>query len=225
MKKLLHIYPYLAACLLSPLAAYLWWQEYQNLFQMLLAWLIPVLWAYIVPGVGTNICKVWEVKSKFNIGRFRIQHGFVFGSATALLSWLTHQYTAQTILDIFISAIILCSVIGFWNILYDIVAIKAGILFVYNEPWANNKGAEAIVLDYAPWIFGGFGFCYGLTISGYEYIVHHYGQLSYLFFTAFFILGLCCCIVIPVSGVMNYSYKKYGHAGTKPIIHNNKISK
>ncbi|MFD1260468.1 hypothetical protein [Entomomonas asaccharolytica] len=58
MKKLLQIYPYLAADLLSPLAAYLWWKEYQNLLQMLLAWLIPVLWAYIVPGVGTNICKV-----------------------------------------------------------------------------------------------------------------------------------------------------------------------
>ncbi|MFD1260467.1 hypothetical protein [Entomomonas asaccharolytica] len=112
---------------------------------------------------------------------------------------------------------------GFWNILYDIVAIKAGILFVYNEAWANNKGAEAIVLDYVPWIFGGFGFCYGLVMSSYKYIAYLYGQQSYLFYTVFFILGLCICIVIPVLGVMNYSYKKYGHTGTKPIILKNKI--
>ncbi|WP_127163949.1 hypothetical protein [Entomomonas moraniae] len=64
MNKLLAFYSYITALILVPLSAYLWWQTYGNWNQWLLAWLIPILWAYIVPGVGTNICKVWEIKSR-----------------------------------------------------------------------------------------------------------------------------------------------------------------
>lgn len=217
MNKLLNLYTYLAALILSPLTAYLWWAEYKNLSAMLNAWLIPILWAYIVPGIGTNICKVWEIKSRFNLGRFRIHHGFVFGSATSLFAWLVHQQPAHNLLDIFTTSLILCSVIGFWNILYDILAIKAAILYVYNQPWAANKTAEAIVLDYAPWIFGGFGFCYGLTIASYEFITQHYGKLSTTVNSLYFLLALLVCIAFPVLGIIQKSYKKYGHLGIKPV--------
>lgn len=214
MNKLLELYSYIAALILAPLSAYLWWQTYGNWHQWLVAWLIPVLWAYIVPGVGTNICKVWEIKSRFQLGRFRLQHGFVFGSATSLLVWLVHQ-PAQSLTDIFIQAFIACSVIGFWNVLYDIIAIKAGVLYVYNQPWAEGKEPETIVLDYAPWIFGGFGFCYGLVLAGGEYIVSKY-NLDLLGSSLFFIMGLVVCIAVPVLGVMAKSYKRYGHLGIKP---------
>lgn len=118
--------------------------------------------------------------------------------------------------DIFIQSFIACSVIGFWNVLYDIIAIKAGGgLYVYNQPWAQGKEPESIVLDYAPWIFGGFGFCYSLVLAGDEYIASNY-KLSLLGNSLFFIMGLVVCIVIPVLGVMIKSYKRYGHFGIKP---------
>ncbi|AWM79192.1 hypothetical protein DKL61_01785 [Gammaproteobacteria bacterium ESL0073] len=179
-----------------------------------MAWLIPILWAYIVPGVGTNICKVWEIRSRFQLGRFRLQHGFVFGSATSLLVWIIHQ-PAQGMVDIFIQSFITCSVIDFWNVLYDIIAIKAGGLYVYNQPWAQGKEPESIVLDYALWIFGGFDFCYGLVLAGDEYTASNY-KLSLLDNSLFFIMGLVVCIVIPVLGVMIKSYKRYGHFGIEP---------
>lgn len=214
MNKIFELYSYTAALILGPLSAYLWWKTYSNYSQWLLAWLIPILWAYIVPGVGTNLCKVWEIKSRFQLGRFRLQHGFVFGSATSLIVWFIHQ-PAQCISAILIECFITCSVIGFWNVLYDILAIKAGVLCVYNQPWAEGKDTEVIVLDYATWVFGGFGFCYALVISSYEYIVFNYSP-SFLFNCLFFVVGLIICVTIPVLGVMAKSYKKYGHYGTKP---------
>lgn len=215
MNKLLELYSYIAALVLAPLSAYLWWQVYDDWIQWLLAWGIPILWAYIVPGVGTNICKVWEIKSRFQLGRFRIQHGFVFGSATSLIVWLIHQPT-HTVSSIIIQSLITCSVIGFWNILYDIIAIKAGVLFVYNQPWSEGKPAEAIVLDYAPWVFGGFGFCYGFVMSCYEYIAYKDLSLNSAYSALFFVVSLAFCIIVPVLGVMLKSYKLYGHMGVKP---------
>ncbi|MBP9643915.1 hypothetical protein [Budvicia aquatica] len=217
MNRLLTLYPYLAAFILAPLSGYLWWQTYQNWPQMLVAWLTPVLWAYIVPGVGTNICKVWEVKSRWNMGRFRIQHGFVFGSATGVLVWLVHGAAATSLIDVFKTAFIVASVLGFWNILYDIVAIRAGILHIYNQPFAEGKGVDAIVMDYAPWIFGGFGAAYGLLVAGLEYYVRHYGVPGLSLSLAILLFGLAVSIAVPVLGFMRHSYKKHGHTGTRPI--------
>jgi len=43
---------------------------------------IPVLYAYIVPAVGTNVFRIWEFNTRLRLGRFRPHHGFVFGSAS-----------------------------------------------------------------------------------------------------------------------------------------------
>ena len=46
---------------------------------------MPIAHAYIVPGIGTNVLRVWEFDTRLRLGRFRPHHGFVFGSATAML--------------------------------------------------------------------------------------------------------------------------------------------
>ena len=84
MNRLLRIYQYLAPAVLTPLSFALWWGEYGKLPQVLVAWGLPILWAYLVPAVGTNVLKVWEFDVRWKLGRFRPHHGFVFGSATAL---------------------------------------------------------------------------------------------------------------------------------------------
>ena len=88
-KRALEWYQYLAPAVLTPLSFWLWWQHYVgDLWLVLTAWLLPILYAYIVPGVGTNVLKVWEFDTAFRLGRFRPHHGFVFGSATAVIAWL-----------------------------------------------------------------------------------------------------------------------------------------
>ena len=86
-KRVFEIYQYVAPAILTPFSFWLWWQTYnENLWLTLIAWLIPILYAYVVPGIGTNVLKVWEFDTRYRLGRFRPHHGFVFGSATATIA-------------------------------------------------------------------------------------------------------------------------------------------
>ena len=183
----MRLYPYVAPLVLTPLAIWLWRDN-------LVAWLVPILWAYIVPAVGTNVLKVWEFDTRLRLGRFRPHHGFVFGSATAMLAWLVHLWANY--------AWVYAIVIGVCNVVYDIVALRAGILRVYNQPWAEGRGATAIALDYAPWFFGGFGLIYGAGL-----------EKGMGFFTT---LGLA--LVLPTAGYMIQSFLRHGHLGIRPCL-------
>lgn len=220
MNRTIKAYQYVAPAVLAPLSFYLWWNEYGNYPQVLVAWLIPILWAYIVPGIGTNVCKVWEFDVRWKLGKFRPHHGFVFGSATSTIAWLIHGEQAQSFQDIARFTLILCSVLGFWNILYEVAALRVGVLRVYNQPWADNRGEEAIALDYAPWFFGGYGAAHGLVISSFEYYISLVGSLGITETIVFLIAGLAICIALPVVGFIRHSMKTHGHPGTRPIARN-----
>lgn len=217
MTRAIRLYQYIAPALLAPLSLYLWWTEYQNVPQVLVAWLIPILWAYIVPAVGTNVCKVWEFDVWWKLGRFRPHHGFVFGSATATIAWLIHGQPANSLADILRFAVILCSVLGFWNVLYEVKALRVGVLKVYNQPWADGRGEEAIAFDYAPWFFGGFGAAHGLSIGVLEYVVNQRGILNTTESFAYVVGGLILCIAVPVLGFIRYSIRTHGHPGIRPV--------
>ena len=216
MKKALTIYQYLAPLVLAPASFLLWRQEYRGDLRLVAAaWLIPVLWAYIVPGIGTNVLKVWEFNTRLRLGRFRPHHGFVFGSATAMLAWLVHV-PAHTLWDALRAAFVLCSVLAFWNLLYDIKALQAGILNVYNQPWADNQGHAAIALDYAPWFFGGFGAVYGAGMGVMEWLAAR-GSLDASLFAVSWVMTLLLSLTVPVAGFMIQSRRRYGHSGTRPV--------
>lgn len=216
-KAVFEIYQYVAPAVLTPLSFFLWWRTYDgNVWLTLTAWLTPILYAYIVPGVGTNILKVWEFDTRFRLGRFRPHHGFVFGSATASLAWLCHGTPARDGFDILQTSLIWASVLGFWNVLYDVKAIEAGMLRVYNQPWAEDKGAEAITLDYAPWFFAGFGAIYGLGVAAAEWLQAQ-GHWSAAVFACCFPILLVLAIAFPVWGYRRRSYRVHGHAGCHPI--------
>ena len=183
----MRLYPYVAPLVLAPLTFWLWRGDPG-------AWLVPILWAYIVPAVGTNVLKVWEFDTRLRLGRFRPHHGFVFGSATAMLAWLVHRWADH----VWTYALVLFVV----NFAYDVVALRAGILRVYNQPFADGKGATAIALDYAPWFFGGFGAIYGFGIV---YAVPWW-------------MTLVLALVAPTAGYALQSKLRHGHWGLKPCL-------
>ncbi len=216
-KKTFEVYQYAAPAILTPFSFWLWWQTYnQNLWLTLTAWLVPVLYAYIVPGIGTNVLKVWEFDTRFRLGRFRPHHGFVFGSSTATIAWLCHNGLAITILDVFKTGFIFASVLGFWNLLYDVKALESGILRVYNQPWADRKCAEAAALDYAPWFFAGFGAIYGAGLACAEWMAMS-GLLNGSTFAWLFPVILVFAIAFPVWGYRHRSFKIHGHSGCQPV--------
>lgn len=216
MRFLLSIYPYLAPLVLAPLAFWLWLGEYGGNYKLVLVvWGLPILWSYIVPAIGTNVLKVWEFDVRWRLGRFRPQHGFVFGSATAMLAWVVHGAVAQSFVDSLRQAFILASVLGFWNLLYDIKVLELGILRVYNQPWADGKGEAAVAMDYAPWFFAGFGAVYGLVIG----LVEQYGGWLSTWFRTGLVLAVALAVAcaVPTLGYMARSMRRHGHAGTRPI--------
>ncbi|MDX8390915.1 MAG: hypothetical protein R8M38_10555 [Mariprofundaceae bacterium] len=217
MKRALSLYQYIAPAILTPLAWWLWSEESgYNIQITLMAWLLPILWAYIVPGVGTNVLKVWEFDTRLKLGRFRPHHGFVFGSATSMLAWLVHTSPASAPGDLLQYAFILAGTLGFWNILYEIRAIEAGILKVYNQPWADGKDAAAIALDYSPWFFGGFGAAYGASVAATEWLTYT-TLIPWPIFTLLFLSALSLSIALPVLGFIRYSQVRHGHKGTRPV--------
>ncbi len=217
MKRALSIYQYSAPLVLAPLSFLLWKREYGgNLKLIATAWLIPILWAYIVPGIGTNLLNVWEFDTRLRLGRFRPHHGFVFGSATAMIAWLVHGSPARDLWDVARNALILCSVIGFWNLLYEVKALQSGILRVYNQPWADGRDETAIALDYAPWFFGGFGAIYGAGIGLMEWLDGR-GALSTPIFATAFTVVLALTLTVPTGGYVLQSIRRHGHWGTRPV--------
>jgi len=217
MKRALSIYQYAAPVILAPASFLLWRREYAGSLELVAgAWLVPILWAYIVPGIGTNVLKVWEFDTRVRLGRFRPHHGFVFGSATAMLAWLVHGGAVHDLAGVARSALVMGSVIGFWNLLYDVKALQAGILRVYNQPWAEGKPAAAVALDYAPWFFGGFGAVYGGGIGALEWLAAS-GSLSHSVFALAFAVMLASSLLLPTAGYVLQSKRRHGHWGTRPV--------
>jgi len=217
MKRLLSFYQYLAPLVLAPASFVLWQRASGGQPQVIaIAWGLPILWAYILPGLGTNVFKVWEFDVRLKLGRFRPQHGFVFGSATAMIAWLVHGAAVASGPDLLRQALVFGAVLGFVNLIYDIKAIEAGVLHVYNEPWADGLPAAAIAMDYAPWIFGGFGLVYGASLGSVQWLTHD-GPLGAAAFAALFGASLILALALPTGGFMLQSLQRYGHAGTRPI--------
>ena len=219
MKRALSLYQYAAPIILGPLSFVLWQRTYNgNLKLMAAAWLVPVLWAYIVPGIGTNVLKVWEFDTRLKLGRFRPHHGFVFGSATAVLMLpAVGVPTADpTFADVAMSALIAALILGAVNWLYDMAAIRAGILKVYNQPWAEGRGPVAIVNDYAPWFFGGFGLIQG---AGLKFAEGMLLPAADPFRAAGVGCGLLAATVtLPTLGYILQSYLRHGHHGCRPVV-------
>lgn len=216
MKRLFDWYAILAPAVLAPLSFWLWLRETGGQLPLVaLASGLPVLWGYIVPGVGTNVLKMWEFDARLRLGRFRLQHGFVFGSATSMIAWVVHTSPAQGLGDVLRSAFVLASVLGFWNLLYDIRALEAGVLRVYNQPWAEGSPPAAIAHDYAPWFFAGFGAVYGAALALAEWYAAQLQSWPVALAALLGALALACAV--PTLGYVHRSLRLHGHPGTRPV--------
>jgi hypothetical protein len=203
--------------MLFPASYYLWLRQFDYNHKLVLLMLsIPVLFAYVIPGVGTNWLKLWEFNTRFRLGKFRPHHGFVFGTATSLfgLLCLPRLPSSLSAFELVRAGFILGSVLAFWNWLYDIYAIKAGFIIVFNRQNYENKGPEAIATDYAPVVFGAFGMCYGIAIRLIQYYLLELGHWDY--FWPLFIGCNLAGLTLPVSAFVLCSFLRSGVSGLKP---------
>jgi hypothetical protein len=219
MRRAFETYQYLAPAVLTPLGAWLWWRHYDgNVTLAAIAVLVPIAHAYIVPAVGTNVLRVWEFDTRLRLGRFRPHHGFVFGSATALLMLFVIGEPAAHpgIADAIRTGGLAACVLGVVNWLYDAAALRAGILKVYNQPWADGCGPGSIAVDYAPWFFGGFGLIHGFGLKLAEGMLLTDPDPARA-------LAIGCVLVVatatlPTLGYIAQSYWRHGHHGCRPVL-------
>lgn len=205
------LYQYIAPMIAVPLAYFLWLARY-NGDRALAAFMlvVPVTFAYVIPAIGMNVLKMWRMNTRFKLGRIRPHHGLVFGSASSLFGLLSLDplQGPLTWYEPLRAGLTLGAVIGFWNWIYDIVAMKVGFIEVYNKPYANNEGAEAIVSDYAAHVFGGFGLVYGFWMRLAEFFILQQGHRE--LFWPFLIAAMVTSVVIPVGIFVAYAMYRWG---------------
>jgi hypothetical protein len=219
MRRAFEAYQYVAPALLTPLAAWLWWRHYDGeLALAAIALVVPIAYAYIVPGIGTNLLQVWEFDTRLRLGRFRPHHGFVFGSATAMLVLpaIGAPTPSPTTLDVLARGMAVAGILGVLNWVYDALAIRAGFLKVYNQPWADGRDAWTIASDYAPWFFGGFGLIYAAGLKLAEGTL--LGEPGTSRAVAVGLAILAATLTLPTLGYVIQSYARHGHHGCRPII-------
>jgi hypothetical protein len=215
MKRLFHLYQYFGPLVLTPLAALLWLRHYDgNLHMVALALGVPILHAYVVPAIGTNVLGMWAFNTRLRLGRFRPHHGFVFGSATAMLT-LPLMGTpgggspAAT-------ALVVGSVLLAVNWVYDALALKHGVLEVYNQPWAEGAGPWSVAGDYVIWFFGVFGLIYGagLRLAERHLLIDPTAPKTLV------AAGLLAAatMLVPTALYVGASWLRHGHSGCRPFV-------
>ena len=215
MRGALNVYQYLGPLILGPLAAWAWVAHYGSWVPALPALLVPVIHAYVVPAVGTNVLGMWEFDTRVKLGKFRPHHGFVFGSATALIAWpligapLPAPDPAAALASALRVGLVLLAV----NWAYDAVALKSGILKVYTPAAARGAGPWRAAADYVVPFFGLFGAIYAGGLRLAEPWLAGAGAGGAVLVT----LGLsAACILLSSASYVAGSYLVYGHAGLKP---------
>ena len=219
MRKAFEIYGYAAPLVLFPAAVWLWWRHYDGSWPLVaIAVGVPVLHAYVVPGVGTNVLGMWAFNARLKLGRFRPQHGFVFGSATALLTLLVigapdvGAGVGGAMKVALAGAVLLLAV----NWIYDAAALKHEVLEVYNQPWADGAGPWAIAGDYVFWFFGLFGFLHAGGLKLAEGMLLERPSWSIGLAAGGAILA--ATLVLPAMGYVAASWLRHGHSGCRPVL-------
>jgi hypothetical protein len=215
MKRFFRWYQFIVPLALFPASYLLWLRRYDgNHALVLLALSLPVVFAYVVPGLGTNWLGLWEINTRFRVGRFRPHHGFVFGTATSLFGLVCVPEAAAgfSLGDCLRAALVTGSVIGFWNWLYDIYAIKSGFITIYTKVAAEGQPAEVVATSHAPVYFGVFGTCYGVCLQLVDAlsVASHRGM-----YVALMVVGTLAAVVLPVLAYVLWSFVTQGESGLK----------
>jgi hypothetical protein len=209
------VYQVLGPAIFLPLAYWLWLGRVGRHDLVIGILAVPCIVQYILPAIGTNVLNLWEINTRVRAGKFRPHHGFVFGAATAFFAFLVTSDAPQPLsaAGVARAALIMGSVLGFWNWLYDILAIRTGHIRIYTQPYADGRCADAMATDHAPMYFGTFGAIYGAGIEialGLKTggLLDQYG-LPLLMGT------ITAALILPVLGYIATSYLQYGHNGLK----------
>jgi len=214
MRRFFHVYQFAGPAFALPVSYWCWWQAYDGSHLMAVATLaVPIVYAYVIPGLGTNWLKLWDFNTRLKIGRLRPHHGFVFGSATSLLAlpcFVPEQgpFEMAALLRV---AFVVGSVLALWNWLYDAYALRAGFIVIRRQPYQAHLSHEAFAMEYAPVFFGAVGACYGAYLYVATYVLWTLARVDLFWWVL--LGGIAAVLVVPVCAYVAVSFVRYGASG------------
>ena len=131
LKTFYAVYQFVVPLTMFPLAYWLWWQRLgQDHAVASLILFVPVVFYQLFVMIGIVRLRLWRINTWPTIHGFRPHHGFVLGTASALLIYATMRMTPVGVggpAAFLTSAFLGASVFGFWNWWYETYAIGVHI--------------------------------------------------------------------------------------------------
>jgi hypothetical protein len=135
--------------------------------------LLGLSFGYVVPGIGTNLLKLWRFHGPWKVGNYYWHHGFLYAPYLAVVLWLTASFRAEITLANVVATIGAMAIVqSVLSCHHDYMGLVAGEIEIFNAPARAGAGPRAIILDYAPIGFALFGAAYaGSCLLAYRRLV------------------------------------------------------
>jgi hypothetical protein len=196
VKRFIFFFDYILPFPLLGIMPYLWYIRVdRSLLFALYVIVLPMVWGYVIPGIGTNLLKMWWFKGRWMVGKYYWHHGIMYAGPMALLLYVT--FGAGPVSAVQSITIILCTagMQGLLSSQHDILAVKTGSLILDNPPARAGKSAEEIVNYLSPFYFFLLGGSYAAgCIFAYNKLVveqaHTAGEFILLLLVGLGLMGL-----------------------------------
>jgi hypothetical protein len=195
-------------------AFFFYWKSHFNSYQLSLYLLVaPLLYGYIVPGIGTNVMKKWKFHGPFKLGNFYAHHGFKY-SANMNLWFFIATYGLNFFSNLSWEKILITSIAngaihGFFIWIHDTLSIKFGKIELTNILKKPGMSAEAQAFSFAPATFFALGFSFCLcNLYFIPKIMQHEIHWFLASFISFFIMMI---ISSTVFGILEMRVKNSSH--------------
>jgi len=219
MKYFYHVYQFAVPIVLFPVVYRLWLARLDgNHAVTALIMFVPVVSYYVFVTIGVLHYRLWRMNTWPTIKGVRPHHGFVIGTAAALLAYLAMHLTPVKggLGSVLTAAFLVGSLFGFWNWWYETYAIKTGFISIYTKRIAQGASAEEAVTDYAPILFGSMGLCHGAMVKVAEVLLVPVHQAPLYWIVA--VGGGLAMIAIPTLLYLIAHRIRYGESGLRSYV-------
>jgi len=183
------------------IAMYALWRRWSGdaLFTAFVMWL-PVVYGYVIPGIGTNLLHKWRFTGTWVVGRYYAHHGFLYAANMTPLLLIAFLGTPRAALSVgTVVRILLCTATlhGFVFWIHDLMLVRYGMVEINNRPAAEGRSPAEIVTHYAPLCFFCLGWAYaaGSVLAFKTFVVDR--QTTWAAVAWVWLAGIALTFVIP----------------------------
>lgn len=156
---------------------------------------LPLVFGYVLPGIGTNVMKKWRFRGRWLMGHYFAHHGFIYASTMGLALYVAAEPVEAAAWPALAVALRCAALVGFVGWWHDLIAVRAGMVEIYNPPWKRGAGPEAIVAHYAPICFSILGASYGIIgAAGRHFLAADARHLWWLFPVGLVAMSAATCV-------------------------------